>query len=378
MSQAKTSSKPKVLVAPLDWGLGHATRCIPIIKALINQGCTVFLAGEGSTKILLQKEFPQLNFLPLKGYRVRYAKHQWMLPFSIVAQIPKILLAIKKENNWLRTVAEKYSIDAVISDNRFGLSHRAIPCVFMTHQLSIKSGFGNPADRWLQQLNYRFINRFSECWVPDSENENNLGGELSHPKSLPAVPVKYMGTLSRFRDPLEENPKHILILLSGPEPQRTIFEALLLEQLKNYRSPVVFIRGLPGHTEELHLPATIEVYNHLPADQLQQKIADALFVVSRCGYSTVLDMAALEKKTVLVPTPGQTEQEYLARHLMKKNLALCLEQKKFHLTHALELASAFPYQLQNFSTADDVHKIIPDFVAHLRSKETNPVNPDIS
>jgi uncharacterized protein (TIGR00661 family) len=375
MSQAKTSSKPKILVAPLDWGLGHATRCIPIIKALINQGCTVFLAGEGSTKNLLQKEFPELNFLSLEGYRVQYAKSRWKLPFSIAAQIPKILSAIKKENSWLQTVVEKHSIDAVISDNRFGLYHPSIPSVFITHQLSIKTGLGSFADRWLQKLNYNYINRFSECWVPDAAGENNLGGELSHPKGFPATPVKYIGPLSRFSELTNENPKHILILLSGPEPQRTILEDQLLKQLKNYTAPVVFVRGLPGHAEEIKVPAHVVAYNHLPAEELQQKIVQALFVVSRCGYSTVMDMAALQKKSILIPTPGQTEQEYLAKHLMKKNFALCVEQKKFHLTNALELASVFNYQLAKFSATNNLHKAISDFIEDLQSKKVNPVNP---
>jgi len=375
MSQVKTSLKPKVLVAPLDWGLGHATRCIPIIKALMNQGCTVFLAGEGNTKNLLQKEFPQLNFLSLDGYRVQYAKHKRMLPFTITMQIPRILSAIKKEKSWLQTVVEEHSIDAVISDNRFGLYHPNIPSVFITHQLFIKTGLGSFSDQWLQKLNYRFINRFSDCWVPDAAGENNLGGELSHPKDFPFIPVKYTGSLSRFSEPTVENPKHILILLSGPEPQRTIFEDQLLKQLKNYTAPVVFVRGLPGHDGQINVPANVITYNHLVAESLQQKILEASFIVSRCGYSSVMDMAALQKKTILIPTPGQTEQEYLARHLMKKNFALCIEQEKFHLANALELASVFDYQLQNFIGTNSLHKVIVDFIEQLQSKETNPVNP---
>jgi uncharacterized protein (TIGR00661 family) len=375
MSQVKTSFKPKVLVAPLDWGLGHATRCIPIIKALMDQGCTVFLAGEGSTKNLLQKEFPQLNFLLLEGYRVSYAKRKWMLPFTVAAQIPKILSAIKKEKSWLQRVVEKYSIDAVISDNRFGLHHPNIPCVFITHQLSIKTGMGKMADQWVQKINYSYINHFSECWVPDAAGENNLGGELSHPKGFPAIPVKYLGPLSRFSESADENLKHILVLLSGPEPQRTLLENLLLSQIKTYKNRVVFVRGLPGHAEEIKVPANVTVYNHLAAEELQQKIAAASFVVSRCGYSTVIDMAALKKKTILLPTPGQPEQEYLAKHLMKKNFALCMEQNKFNLVHALGLASAFNYQLKNSFGENSLHEIIVDFIEQLLSKETNLVDP---
>lgn len=368
MNEAKTSSKPKILVVPLDWGLGHATRCIPIIHTLLSQGCTVLLAGEGKAKNLLQNEFPDLVFLSLQGYRARYARKKWMLPFIMAAQIPKILFSIKKENRWLQAIVEKYSIDAVISDNRFGLYHPAIPSVFITHQLSIKTGLGRLADQWLQKLNYRFIHRFSECWVPDAEGKNNLAGSLSHPEKSPSLPVKYTGPLSRFAQSADENAKHILLLLSGPEPQRTILENLLLQQLKKHSVPVVLIRGLPGSNEKIKAPSHVVVYNHLAAGALQQKISEASFIISRCGYSTVMDLAALQKKSILIPTPGQTEQEYLATHLMKMNFALCIEQKKFDLSNALELASVFNYQLQNLSSENSLKGIIADFRARLQAK----------
>jgi uncharacterized protein (TIGR00661 family) len=368
MSEAKTPSKPRILVVPLDWGLGHATRCMPIIHAFLSQGCTVLLAGEGKPKNLLQKEFPRLVFLSLEGYRVRYAPKKWMLPFMMAAQIPKILFSIKKENRWLQTMVEKYSIDAVVSDNRFGLYHPAVPSVFITHQLSIKTGFGRLADQWLQKLNYRFIHRFSECWVPDAEGKNNLTGSLAHPETLPSVPVKFTGPLSRFAPSVEERANHILLLLSGPEPQRTILEKLLLEQLKEHSAPVVLVRGLPGSHEKIKAPSHVVVYNHLAAEDLQQKISEASFIISRCGYSTVMDLAALQKKSILIPTPGQTEQENLAAHLMKMNFALCIEQKKFDLANALELASVFNYQFQNLSSENSLKEIIADFRAQLQAK----------
>ena len=138
----KNAGVPRILVAPLDWGLGHATRCIPVIYELISQGAEVWIAGEGAPVVLLKNEFPNLHFLPLRGYRIRYANSRIGLLWTIIRQVPSILKSIKKENTWLRKVVEDYRFDAVISDNRYGLYHPSVPSVFITHQLQIKSPFG--------------------------------------------------------------------------------------------------------------------------------------------------------------------------------------------------------------------------------------------
>lgn len=348
-------TSPKVLVAPLDWGLGHATRCIPVIRALLGAGCTVLLAGDGKVKVLLQQEFPQLRFLHLRGYNIQYASTSWGLPLKIVAQIPSLLSAIQKEKQWLQNIVWKEGLDAVVSDNRYGLHHPKIFSVFITHQLLIKAP-SNLAEAFLQWLNYNYINQFDECWIPDAEGEMNLTAELSHPLNKPGIPLRYIGALSRFTEKGAKREKHLLIILSGPEPQRTLLEKFVVKQLENYTEPVVLVRGLPQAEEIVNLPANVSVYNHLPAIELEEKMWEAIFVISRCGYSTVMDLAALKKKSILIPTPGQTEQQYLAKHLMKNNFALCIQQKKFRLKPALALAQSFPYsfptpQEKNLQTA---------------------------
>lgn len=350
--------KPKrILVAPLDWGLGHATRCIPVIEQLLEQKCDVFLAGEGNTKTLLAKEFPQLQFLNLPGYHVNYTKHPALLPFGMLLQLPKIVRAVNFEKKWLQKLVKEQGIDAVISDNRYGLNCRGIPCVFITHQLRIKGPAW--AEHLMQKTNYSYINQYTECWVPDYEGQNNLSGELGHPQKFPDVPVHYVGPLSRFagsENDAHNEGKHLLVMLSGPEPQRTLLENLLIDELQQYSEPVVLIRGLPGASTHLNCPENVEVYSHLPAQQLKIKMQEAKFIVSRCGYSTVMDIAALQKKGILIPTPGQTEQQYLARHLMDKNFSLCIEQNKFRLREALNLGAKYPYkqsQYQGTNTLED-------------------------
>ncbi|MGZ8536739.1 MAG: glycosyltransferase [Flavisolibacter sp.] len=369
MNQPVTSVKPNILIAPLDWGLGHATRCIPIINSLLSKGAGVILAGEGKTRNLLEKEFPELPFIHLEGYNITYSDNKWTLPFVLASQIPKIISAIQNEQEWLYEITAKYKIDGIISDNRYGLYHHEIPCIFITHQLLIKTGWGSITDLLLQEQNYGYVNKFTECWVPDNLNPPNYAGELSHPKNLPEIPLKYIGPLSRFNDSSTQNEIHILIILSGPEPQRTKLEEMLLDQLQNYKGAIVFIRGLPGEDSKLDVPAHISVFNHLPAQILEEKINQASYVISRCGYSTVMDLSVLKKKSILIPTPGQTEQEYLAEELLKNNFALCVEQQKFKLKNILELAHSFNYRLDHLKGESNLDEAIMEFLNQVDQKK---------
>jgi UDP-N-acetylglucosamine transferase subunit ALG13 len=371
---------PKILLAPLDWGLGHATRCIPIIKELINQECEVWIAASGDQKALLIEEFPFLRFVELPGYDVKYGKNRAFTLFKIFGAIPKILIRIKRENDWLKRFLVTGKLDAVISDNRYGLYAPGLYSVFITHQLRIQTPWGSWVDTLLQRIHYRAIRRFSICWVPDLEGAGSLAGILSHPGKLPAIPTHFIGLLSRLERPAAvaadrsgqgspvegsspvERPVamvegaaataapascDLLVLLSGPEPQRTIFEKKVLEQLASYSGSVVLVRGLPGSGALSilpgEIPAGVRVYNHLPARTLNVIINEAGIVLSRAGYSTIMDLLKLGKKAILVPTPGQTEQEYLGRHLSGKGIALCREQSTFSLAEALSGARDFPF-----------------------------------
>ena len=334
---------PRILVAPLDWGLGHATRCIPLIRLLLQRGCYVLVAAEGAAEHLLRTEFPQLHYLHLEGYRVRYAKTGLGLVAAIARQLPRLLKSIKAEKAWLRKTVEQYGIDAVISDNRYGLYHPDVFSVLVTHQLQIQTLLGKPGHLLLQRLHYQFINRFNACWVPDYEAAPGLAGDLSHPAKLPHVPLIYLGPLSRFYAGVDQLQHYVLVMLSGPEPQRTLLEQQLLAQLKSYGGPVLFVRGLPGTVGLPNVPYHVNIMNHLGAGAMQQALQGAQLVIARTGYSTVMELMALQKKSILIPTPGQTEQQYLARHLMKHRYALCLPQKGFGLAAAVQLAQQFNY-----------------------------------
>ena len=212
-------TKKRILVAPLDWGIGHATRCISIIKALIENGYEVVIAADNRPLHLLSTEFPKTEIIRLEGYNITYSRN---IPMSInmIFQIPKILLQIRKEHINLDEIIKNYNIDGVISDNRYGLHSKKVPCVFITHQLEIKSPYFT---KHIRNFNYNYINKFDFCWIID-DKETNLAGSLSSPKIQPKNTI-YIGTQSRFNYKEIKKKYDFLAIVSGPEPQRTILES---------------------------------------------------------------------------------------------------------------------------------------------------------
>jgi uncharacterized protein (TIGR00661 family) len=353
LSENKTKT---VLIAPLDWGLGHATRCIPIINGLQELGCRVLVAATGSPLALLRQEFPQLEFLSdLPAYNIRYSHSRIQSLVRILAQTPGILKTIRQENLWLRIRCRRGDIHGIISDNRYGFHHPKLPTVFISHQLQVKSPIGRFGEGPLRRWQYQFINRFTECWAPDCAENNALAGDLSHPSELPKTPVYYIGPLSRFEKRTEEKKYSLLVLLSGPEPQRTMLEGKLLSQLQHYEQPVMFVRGLPAEGKHRGLlepriasytNKNIHFENHLPAAALNKVILQSEKIITRSGYTTVMDLLKTGAKMLLVPTPGQTEQEYLARHLNENERAPWMEQKEFDLEKALVMFENFLFKQQ--------------------------------
>ena len=336
-----------ILIAPLDWGLGHATRCIPIIKTLKNAGFNVIVAVCEKQKILLQQEFTNLKYIDLFGYDIQYSTKKWFFPFKIFFQVPKILRKINQENRWLDLIIEKEGINVVISDNRYGLHSTKVPCVFITHQLTIKAPF-IWLENILQKINYRLINRFAACWIPDIESKNNIAGILSRPKKKPAIPSHYIGVLSRFENSaIIEQQFDVCILLSGPEPQRTVLENIFLKQLSLITNKkILFVRGLPQTIEKITAESVI-IENHLSGNNLLQSILSSNIIIARSGYTTVMELLSLQKKSILIPTPGQTEQEYLADHLHHQKMCLAYNQDEVDIAKAIEEANNFDYKLSD-------------------------------
>ncbi len=319
--------KKKILIAPLNWGLGHATRCIPIINALLEHNFTPVIASDGAALALLIKEFPDLEALELPSYNISYSKKGNYLKLKLLKDTPKIIKTIRAEHNATEFIVKTHQIDGIISDNRFGVYHKDLPSVYITHQLKVLSG----NTTWLStKLHQNFIIRFNECWVPDTLGPLNLSGKMGHIDSK-NLNIKYIGPLSRFQKTSEKLQYDIMVLLSGPEPQRSILEKILFSELKNYSGQVLFVKGIVEVEQMVDKLENITIYNFMTSELLEQSLNSSELIVARSGYTTILDLAKLEKNAFFIPTPGQFEQVYLAKRMTENNLAPSCNQDDFTL-----------------------------------------------
>lgn len=345
----------RVLVAPINWGLGHATRCIPIIKAFLQQGAEVILASDGRAFELLRQEFPDLIIEKLPAYNINYQSNNMLLNMSV--QSFKILSTIIHEHWVLQKLIKKYQIDIVVSDNRFGCFSKKVICIYITHQINIR--LPNQFLQWVVRfINRFFIGQFDECWIPDVQGQHNLGGELD--QTAPLAHLRYIGILSRMK-PMELPHRYdAIVVLSGPEPQRTRLEEAILQQIVNLPCHFLVVQGKPEEggfkrtrgsenkrlkereTEGLSRTGHVEIVPFLNATALNEGIAASDVVICRSGYSTIMDLAILEKPAIFIPTPGQTEQEYLAERLFENGFFYFQKQDELNLAAALQAVKNFP------------------------------------
>lgn len=348
------------MVAPLDWGLGHVSRCIPIIRTLRELGNEVIFAGNLSQQRYVQSVFSDLSVLDLPGYNVRYSRNRNTLLLKILSQLPRIHRSIRSEKKWLAATIETHKIDAVISDNRYGLYHAGVPCVIMTHQLQVLSGSGWPFDALLRKIHYRYLQKFKECWIVDvPDTERNLSGIMGHPAVLPKIRTRYLGLLSQFKPQLPRTVRpepEVLILLSGAEPQREILAGQLWKKALSSDYPIVFIAGSEDADTPEWIPEHVHFYNRISGAVLAQELMYADYVICRSGYSSIMDLVALGKRAILIPTPGQTEQEYLAKHMQSLGLFPEARQHKFDIDTSVLNAGLFSYLSYDFSEAFSMHK----------------------
>lgn len=315
----------KIIVSPLDWGLGHATRCVPIIHSYLQKGAEVEIASAIKHRIFFAQEFPNLAWHEVPAYDIKYPRHGWQMPLWLLSRLPHIKKIMREENRWLATLCEKQKYTQIISDNRFGFFNKKTKSIYITHQLRI--AFPQPFtafEKIGEKVHKSLMKNFDEIWVPDYEEFPGLAGKLSHP-SYADERVKYVGPLSRLlsesgsedlQDFSVSKTIDILALISGPEPQRSFFEKFAVKFLAENPGNHCIVRGLPDETEIPDFPFL--AFNHLPAADLRQKILASQTVLCRSGYSTLMDLNLLKANAVLVPTPGQTEQIYLAK-LWEKN-----------------------------------------------------------
>ncbi len=305
------------LVCPLNWGLGHASRMIPVVSDLLKQGHHVILGGDGDALQLLSNEFPELPTVNVPDIRVRFG-HKKML-WNIMGLVPKILYATIREHFFLRRMLKTTAIDIVISDNRYGLWNKKIKSILVTHQLMLKlpkllKALEYPVHLFIKSL----ATKFNECWVPDYANkQNSLSGDLSHKYKAPRNTI-YIGPLSRFAQ-VKAAPVDtfyaVVAVLSGPEPLRSQLERELREVLLTTQIPALIVQGKPDQEIKYTTKDNVSTVSHLSSKELSFILNKATIIICRSGYSSIMDLEYFKAKAILIPTPGQTEQEYLTQHL---------------------------------------------------------------
>lgn len=367
-----------LLIAPLNWGLGHATRCIPLINSLLNrkENINIFIASDGRALALLKKEFGHLlHFLELPSYDIVYPKTGNMSA-AMARQTPKLLRAIYREYIATQKIVEQFNISGIISDNRYGCFSPRSYSVFITHQFFLQMP---PALRFLSPLingiNGSLIRRFDACWIPDyAHPSNNLSADLSHSTKPHMANVQYISPLSRLNH-LSHNKGNmslfmdkvysIVVILSGPEPQRSIFDEKITQQLLTQSAPSLIVQGITEKQSFARLAPHLDVVSYLTSAEIANIMSGADYIITRAGYSTLMDLCALGKKAVLVPTPGQTEQEYLAQELCRKGLFYSVSQDKFQLTEALAAIHLFS-GISNWKV-NDYEAYLTDFLDKSRT-----------
>lgn len=321
-----------ILICPLEWGLGHAGRMIPVASELLAAGNTVFIGSGDEQLDFFRNETEGLKYIRFPGFTIRYSR--WLPQYLVIfLKTPAFIYQTIKEHRLLKRIIKEYSIDIVISDSRLGLWNRNIKTVFVTHMMRVPHPKGL---RFLENAGHsftrRFFTKFNYCYIPDLPGEYNLSGKLSHNVDLPSN-VRYIGILSRFaKEPLMPEPPvkkyFCTVILSGPEPQRTILKQKMIALLSRFDKQSVILEGKPGEKNSIVASGTIIFISHLPAREMGRIILESEHIVTRSGYTTLMELVSLGKSALIIPTPGQSEQEYLAELMAEKGWFSFLRQDK--------------------------------------------------
>ena len=301
------ASQKKIIIAPLNWGLGHATRCVPIINALLENNFTPIIASDGNALSFLRKEFPYLEYIEIPAYNISYHRN---LKLGLLLQIPEVLKAVREERKIINNfILKNTDVVGVISDNRFGVRSSFVPSVYITHQINVLSGNTTFFTSYFHQ---QIIKKFDECWIPDNEN-SEFSGKLSSTKKN--LNTKFIGVLSRFKKQELTQNTDVLIILSGIESNRVFLERKLISAFKNDARNIVFVLGKIESVQKSWKKGNTTYYNYVLSEELQNLINSSKIVICRSGYSSIMDLAVLGKKVFFIPTAHQDEQEYLATYL---------------------------------------------------------------
>lgn len=339
----------KVFFAALDWGLGHTTRSVPVLRNILNHNHQLFIGCTQRQEIIYRQNLSVVRYIRL-GSTEPVLSNSGSQTLAFLRYIPQFLRAIRKERRSLHKLHQIHNFNLVLSDNRYGIYIKGCKNILISHQLNLILPDRLKTTSWLvNRIIHRWINRFDTCIVPDYKSSLNLTSKLSQifkgckPEIIHTGPLSMMSSIIPQKTEIPE----VLIILSGPEKQRSVFEQKIINQLdqNDFNCRTLVIRGLPGSSRD----ENDSFRNHAPSAQLKYLIQHVPYIICRSGYSTIMDLVTLNKTAYLVPTPGQSEQEYLARHLKTSGWFLSGQQKDFNLQLAVEQLRIFnrsPFPLE--------------------------------
>ncbi len=321
----------KIFFPVLNWGLGHASRSLPLIKKYLDQGHEVICASDGEALTMLRKELPDQVVLQLPGYDILYGSR--FMPINMLKHGGGMLRTIRTENELTKAIVERHQIDCIISDNRYGCYHPGVPSALITHQLQVFTG-QKLLDIYIRRQIRTWYKNFSEVWIPDQAPPGNITGELSGMGTDP-VPKFFLGVISELKAVPTKGKYKAVAVISGPEPQRTHFEQMVIKQLAVIDGEFAIVRGKPDIDEPVKQEGNLTIFPYCTRAELSSILAQTDVVIARSGYTTLMDLAMTGHKAILCPTPGQYEQIYLADRLANLNQCIYLRQENLILGKAL-------------------------------------------
>jgi uncharacterized protein (TIGR00661 family) len=356
-----------VLVSPLSWGLGHATRDLPIIRCMLARGHHVTVVATGRALALLRQEVPQCDFVEIKDYPTPYSATRFFVP-KFLAMAPVMLAAIERETILVRRLFKRQKFDLILSDNRFRVRSDDVPSFCISHQLRFMTPQSLRFFEFLTEFfNWVYLRPFDRIIVPDAPDESqNLSGRMSHQMRWlkPGKQVYYAGILASVSRMDVPEDVDVFVSISGPEPQRTELERIVMERIADVKADrIVITLGKPEVKEVRQVGRNITVYGYLDRKGQQEMMNRAKLVVCRSGYTTVMELAELGKKALMIPTPGQTEQEYLGRYYQEHGFFHSVSQYKLDLPRDIQEAGRMAGAPSSARTQDNLDKLYRDLFA---------------
>jgi uncharacterized protein (TIGR00661 family) len=350
----------KILFAVSSWGLGHATRDLVLIQALLQQGHQVTVISTGRALTLLQRELgDQCEFIDWPDGPKPLAASETLAYAKFTLALPLLLRSILVEHQTLQELLATRKFDRIVSDFRYGIYSSKVPTYLISHGLRLIAPNRNPTIELAFELfNARWFEPMRRILVPDFETPS-LAGDLCHNlRFFDADKLEYIGILSSICQRDVEQDISYFISVSGPEPQRSIFERMVLRQAASLPGRVVVALGRPEEDTKPRIVGSVEVYNYLDRRRQEEMMNRAQVVVTRSGYTTLMELTELQKRALLVPTPGQTEQTYLARYHRSLGTYFSVDQSKLNLLRDTGRAAAFSGFRPPHRTREAVEKFL--------------------